>query len=77
MAPTSHAVEVETLEGSMAVARLALGGNGRAARKKVTARLGQEALAATLREEGELRVVAFGREVRIVPGRSLSVLLRA
>jgi len=59
------------------VARLALGGNGRAARKKATARLGQEALAATLREEGRLRVVVFEREVRIVPGRSLSVLLRA
>jgi uncharacterized protein (DUF608 family) len=74
---TNQAVEVETLEGSMAVARLDLGGNGRAARKNVSARLGQETLAATLREEGKLRVVAFEREVRIVPGRSLWVLLRA
>jgi hypothetical protein len=77
MTPTSHAVEVEALEGSMAVARLAFAGNGKAARKKVSARLGQEALPATLREEGKLRVVAFEREVRIVPGQSLSVLLRA
>jgi hypothetical protein len=77
MTPNSHAVEVESLEGSMTVARLALGGNSRAARKKVSARLGQDDLAATLREEGKLRVVAFEREARIVPGQSLSVLLRA
>ena len=76
MSAPSHAVEVETLEGSMAVASLALGGNGKAARKKVSARLGKEPLAATLREEGKLRLVAFDREVRIVPGQSLSVSLR-
>jgi hypothetical protein len=73
----SHTVEVETLEGSMAVASLALGGNGKAARKRVSARLGKEPLAATLREEGKLRLVAFDREVRIVPGLSLAVSLRA
>jgi uncharacterized protein (DUF608 family) len=73
----SHTVEVETLEGSMAVASLALEGNGKAARKKVSARLGKEPLAATLREEGKLRLVAFDREVRIVPGLSLAVSLRA
>jgi len=73
----SHAVEVSTLEGSMSVASLALGGNGKAARKNVSARLGQEALAASLREEGNLRLVAFEREVRIVPGQSLTVSLRA
>jgi hypothetical protein len=73
----SQAVEVETLEGSMAVASLALAANGKAARKKVSARLGQEVLAATSRQEGELRVVAFDREVRIVPGHSLTVSLRA
>jgi hypothetical protein len=73
----SQAVEVEALEGSMAVASLALAGNGRATRKKVSARLGQEALAATLSEEGKLRVVAFDREVRIVAGQALAVSLRA
>jgi uncharacterized protein (DUF608 family) len=73
----SHAVEVATLEGSMSVASLALGGNGKVARKKVTARLGQEAMAASLLEEGNLRLVAFEREVRIVPGQSLTVSLRA
>jgi hypothetical protein len=77
MSAASHTVEVETLEGSMAVASLALGGNGKAARKKVSAQLGKEPLAATLREEGELRLVAFDREVRIVPGLTLAVSLRA
>jgi uncharacterized protein (DUF608 family) len=72
-----QAVEVETLEGSMAVASLALAGNGKAARRKVSARLGRDALAATLREEGKLGVVVFDREVRIVPGQSLSITLRA
>jgi hypothetical protein len=69
-------VEVETLEGSLAVASLALGANGKAARRKVSVRLGQEPLAATLREEGKLRVVAFDREIRIVPGQMLAVSLR-
>jgi uncharacterized protein (DUF608 family) len=70
-------VEVETLEGTLAVASLALGANGKTARKKVIARLGQEPLAATLREEGKQRVVTFDREVRIVPGQVLAVSLRA
>jgi hypothetical protein len=77
LSAASHSVEVETLEGSMTVASLALGGNSKAARKRVAARLGQEALAATLREEGKLRVVAFEREVRIVPSQLLSITLRA
>jgi hypothetical protein len=77
LSTVNQAVKVRTLEGSMAVESLVLGGNGKAARKKVSARLGQEALAATLREEGKFRVVAFDREIRIVAGRSLSVSLRA
>ena len=75
--PTSHAVEVEALEGSMTLKTLALGGNGKAPRKSVSALLGQASLDATLREEGKLRVVTFDREIRIVPGNSLSVNLRA
>jgi hypothetical protein len=77
MSAPGHTVEVEALEGSLAVASLALGANGKAVRKKVSARLGQESLAATVREEGKLRVVTFDREIRIVPGRTLAVSLRA
>jgi hypothetical protein len=76
IAPANQSVEVETLEGSMAVASLALGGNGKSARNKVSARLGQEVLAVTLREEGKLRVVTFGQEVHIVPGHPLALSLR-
>ena len=72
----SQAVEVETLEGSMALTSLALGGNGKRTRKKVSAKIGTESLTATLREEGELRLVAFDREVRIVPGQTLALSLR-
>jgi hypothetical protein len=68
---------VETLEGSMTLTSLALAGNGKALRKSVSALLGQAPLDATLREEGKLRVVTFDREIRIVPGNSLSVNLRA
>jgi hypothetical protein len=77
MSAAIQTVEVEALEGSMTVASLALAGNGKAVRKKVSARLGQESLAATLRDEGKLRVVAFDHEVRILPGQLLSVSLRA
>jgi hypothetical protein len=77
MSVASHKVEVETIEGSMTVVGLALRGNGKTGRKKVSARLGQEPLAATLRDEGSLRVVAFDREVRIVPGQALALSLRA
>jgi hypothetical protein len=72
----SQALEVETLEGSLTMTSLALGGNGQAARNKVSARLGQEPLAATVREEEKLRVVTFDREVRIVPVHPLAVSLR-
>jgi len=76
ISPASHAVEVEVQEGSLNVGSLVLAGNGKAARKTVSARLGTETVAATLREESKFRVVAFDREVRIVPGQSLSVSLR-
>jgi hypothetical protein len=60
----------------MAVTSLALGGNGKRMRKKVSAQIGTESLAATLREEGKLRLVAFDREVHIVPGQTLAVKLQ-
>jgi uncharacterized protein (DUF608 family) len=73
----SHTVEVEAVEGALPVTSLALGGNGKRTRKRVSARLGTESLAATLREEAKLRLVTFGREARIVPGQTLSVELHA
>jgi len=73
----SHTVEVQAQEGSLALSSLALAGNGKVARKTASARLGQESLSATLREDGKLRAVAFDHEVRIVPGQALTVILRS
>jgi non-lysosomal glucosylceramidase len=73
----SHTVEVQVQEGSLTLASLALAGNGKVPRKTASARLGQESLAATLREDGKLRVVAFDHGIRIVPGQSLTVTLKS
>ncbi len=71
----SHAVEVQAVEGSMTLASLALGGNGKG--KKVSARLGSEAVPAALSEDAKYQVIAFERELKIAPGMELSVSLRA
>jgi hypothetical protein len=68
---------VQAQEGSLALSTLALAGNGKLARKTASARLGQESLSAALRENGKLRVVAFDREVRVVPGQALTVILKS
>ncbi len=73
----AQTVEVQAQEGSLALASLALAGNGKTARKTASVRIGQESLTATLREDGKLRTVVFDREVRVAPGQSLLVSLRA
>lgn len=75
MTPAGQSVAVEAIEGSVAVAAVTLDGQGKLARKKVSAMLGNETLAATVREEGNLRVISLGREVRIAPGRALALSL--
>jgi hypothetical protein len=75
VAPAGQSVEVVALEGSMTVASLVLGGNGKTAPKKVSALLGKEPLAATVREEGKLRLVTFEQAAHIVPGQPLAVSL--
>ena len=72
-----HTVEVQAQEGSLTLASLDLAGNGKVTRKTASARLGQESVAATLREDGRLRAVAFDHEVRIVPGQALTVILKS
>ena len=66
---------IEVVEGSMPVARVALGGTAKAALRKASARLGDKTLQAQLREEPPARIVTFEREVTITPGRPLSVSL--
>ena len=57
---------------------LVLRGNGnRGAEESDGAALVRKALGATWREEGKLRVVAFEREVRILPGQPLTVSFRS
>jgi hypothetical protein len=77
IAPATHRVEVQVEEGSMTVASLALGGNGKAARRRVSAQLGSESIGATLSEEGKHRVIAFERELEITPAKALMVTLKA
>jgi uncharacterized protein (DUF608 family) len=77
IAPASHNVEIQAAEGSMTLAKLALGGNGKAVRRKVAANLGTEAVGASLNEEGKYRVVAFERELEITPSMPLTVSLKA
>jgi non-lysosomal glucosylceramidase len=71
--PANHRVEVQAEEGSMTLASLALAGNGKAVRKKVSAQLGSETISATLSEEGKYRVIAFERELEITPAMALTV----
>src|SRR5712692_9768979 len=67
--------QIEVVEGSMPVARVALNGTAKATLRKVSAWLGEETLHAQLREEPPRRVVTFDREVTITPGQPLSVSL--
>jgi hypothetical protein len=60
----------------MALASLALGKNGSAHWGTVTAKLGSEAVAASLGEQGEYRLMTFGRELKIAPAVALTVSLK-
>ncbi|MGD0126758.1 MAG: GH116 family glycosyl-hydrolase [Terriglobia bacterium] len=73
----NHTLEVQAQEGSLALASLALAGNGKTTRKTALVRLGQQSLTATLREDGKLRTVVFDAEVRVAPGQSLTVILKS
>jgi len=67
--------QVEVVEGSMPVARVALNGTAKPTLRRVSAWLGGETLHAQLREEPPRRIVTFDREVTITPGQPLSVSL--
>jgi uncharacterized protein (DUF608 family) len=70
----SQRAEIAAVEGKLGLASLAMEGKGKA---RASVRLGAETVAATVREEGNRRVVAFEREVEIAPARPLTVTLRA
>jgi hypothetical protein len=73
-APRSLRVELQAVEGSLALRSLALAGNGRT---KAVAKLGGESVAVTVGREGKRKVLTFGQELRVEPEHSLTVSLRA
>jgi len=69
-------IEIEAHEGALTLARLDVSGIGKNGKKKVTARLAGEVIAASLRHDaGKGYSITFGREVRVAPGQSLKVEL--
>jgi hypothetical protein len=77
LTPQQQKVNVDAAEGSLAVARLVLNVGVKRETPKVTARLGADALPATLRDEAGRRVIDLGREVRIAPEQALQVTVQA
>jgi hypothetical protein len=65
---------VETVEGTLAVARLVLEVVGKEVAKNASARLGSEALPATLRNEAGRRIIDLLREIKIAPEQIIGVL---
>jgi hypothetical protein len=68
-------VDVKVVEGAVAVARLVLA--GKPGLGKLSARLGNETVRASLRAAAGMRVIAFDPEVKITPDRPLQVNLTA
>jgi len=66
--------EIRAVEGTLTLASLELAGRGKAL---ASVMLGSDAVAATLREEGERLLLAFEPEILITPERPLTVTLRA
>jgi hypothetical protein len=73
--PPGQRVEVQVAEGAIAVARLAVNGTAKGQFKKVSARLGKQALRADLQLEPERRVINFNREIAVTPDQPLEVVL--
>jgi uncharacterized protein (DUF608 family) len=68
-------VTVEAVEGKLAVERLVLEAGVAASRRRAAAKLGNEPLAVSLRDETAGCLIDFGREIKIAPDRSLRVVL--
>ena len=66
---------METVEGTLAVACLVLEADGKADIRKVSTRLGSEALTTTLQDEAGRRLIDLGREVTIMPGQALQIIV--
>jgi uncharacterized protein (DUF608 family) len=75
--PQGQRVEVQAAEGTMAVGRLAVNGIAKDTFNKVSARWGNEAVGATLKQEPQRRVITLEREFVVSPDHGLEVLLMA
>jgi hypothetical protein len=73
--PPQQKVRVETVEGTLAVARLVLEAAGKMGAKTVSARWGSEALPAKLRDGAGGRIIDLGCEIKIAPGQALQVIV--
>jgi uncharacterized protein (DUF608 family) len=73
--PQEQRVAVQVAEGTIAVQSLAVNGLTKGPFNKVSARLGNNGLKATLKQEPERRVVALEREVAVTPQNPLEVVL--
>jgi uncharacterized protein (DUF608 family) len=73
----SQNVAVQVTEGGISVARLVVNGISKGPFDKVSARLGTEALRASLKQELDRRVITFDRVLEVRAGQPLEVLLTA
>jgi hypothetical protein len=73
--PQEQRVEVQVTEGRVAVARLAVNGVTKGPFNKVSARLGEDALQASLKTEPTRRIISFDREITVTPDHPLEVVL--
>jgi len=73
----SQQVDVQATEGVISVASLVVNGTSKGPFGKVSARLGTEAVRASLKQELERRVITFDPVLAVRPGHPLEVLLTA
>jgi len=75
-AATGSDTQVTVEEGSLTFRNLVLSRHGAGMPKKVSAKLGGEAVEAKLQEQGKQQLITFGKELRLVRNRGLVVSLK-
>ena len=75
--PQGQRVEVQVAEGTITVASMALNGLTKGPFNRVSARLGKDSLAASLKTEASRRVVSVEQEINVTPANPLEITLTA
>ena len=70
-------MEVQVAEGTITVASMALNGLTKGPFNRVSARLGKDSLAASLKTEASRRVVSVEQEINVTPANPLEITLTA